>query len=639
MQITKIFMKNSLIRLLIYTIILAGTTCSYAKVILDSNLRESTESGKWKHVHFRGNSSLSCTHDSSGIILKTTTTGSILDSFSTTFPNPKNACDIRVKFNYRSTDALPLLVIVSNAPGAGAPAIKQLYKVIADGKWHCAELEYSTKAFGKRDKITLEFVLEGGVKAGEFLQLSQVTVETMPLPSLEYIIYPRSGHIISGFGPQTAEVYWTIRHKSHILKAVLKNKNKIVKTIKFLGQAGRTVKNSFNFSKLPNGDYSICLYNGKEEVDKLKISKIPSVNNRFFIAGNTSYYREKPFFVIGLFHAGDRELRLINAENRSWGIPEYTRNQMFKEMKERHFNVAAYGWGCASVEFHHEAAKFGLLVMNETRGNIDTVKSMKNIENIMGWYSWDEPKGSEHKACSDLYAEYKKIDPYRPVCIAFDSGGAGADKQRLTDVAMLDPYPIGSPASDVGAILSFMDTVRQNIILKDRDCCEFAVSQFFSMDGSRFSSEPLISQVRAEVYTALAGGARGIFYYGLYTHEMLSRGMSLNPKRKHWFLPESKLWNQIGELNQEIVKLQDVYLTGQVTNNFKLQGATSRAWEYDGEVYLLAVNHSGSATINGKLVYPYGWKPVARLFSKGEIPKQNIKIEPYEVIILKFNRK
>ena len=618
------------------TILWGGMNAIAVPPLYQTDFTITKADNSWKIIHFRGSASLSRVNSKDGVILKIQGDGSILDSFHTSFKPSKNVGEMLVKFRYRTANAVESwLVIASSGAGACVPAIKHKFTPVADNQWHEAELKYETKAFAGKE-ITLEFVLEGSVKYGEYLQLAGIKVEPVPPPAVEYLVTPRSGLIFDGAGTKILTVNWKINSGHHTLKTILMHNGKAIQEKSNQATAGQTVIQNFDLAFSSECSYLLRLENNDRQIAEFPIQKYPSAKDHFTIVDRTPYYKGKPFFAIGLFHSGDAELGLVNKENRAFGIPELTRRQMFAELKQRNFNATHYGWDSGSIEYHRDADKFGMVVLNESRSNLKKVKSLVDCPNVMGWYSFDEPKDTDVKACADLYAEYKKIDPYRPVCIAFDQGGAGARRRPLADMAFLDPYPIRDKVSNVDAIIAFMEIARKNVTLDDPGTCEIAVPQLFTIDNSRFSCEPTFEQVRAEVYTSIIGGAKGIFYYALYTTEPLSRGMTLNPKRKYWYLPESPLWNQIGQLNAEVSQLQDFYLSGRTLSGFDLPGTQCRAWELNNQVIFIAVNPDGNNSINARLIYPSLWKPTERLFNQNARPSGNIKLFPYEVMIVKF---
>jgi hypothetical protein len=68
--------------------------------------------------------------------------------------------------------------------------------------------------------------------------------------------------------------------------------------------------------------------------------------------------------------------------------------------------------------------------------------------------------------------------------------------------------------------------------------------------------------------------------------------MSGNTRRKHWFLPESKLWDKIGELNTELLALKDAILLGREDDSIFISTERVRCSvkKTTDKIYFIAVN-------------------------------------------------
>jgi hypothetical protein len=176
--------------------------------------------------------------------------------------------------------------------------------------------------------------------------------------------------------------------------------------------------------------------------------------------------------------------------------------------------------------------------------------------------------------------------------------GLGFGKKRFLDIPGSDYYPIQGPTSEVGVMAQFIRNFQTHLVGDDPTGCVFIVPQLFYAYTLEF--EPLYPQVRAEVYTAITAGAKGVFYYAYHDNNKIKNGMSLNPKRKNmWFLPESRLWDQIGELNKELISLKDVILLGTDSKEALVESKPSvfsKVLRLDRNLYILIVNSSAEKT-------------------------------------------
>ena len=604
----------------------------------------------WESRHFRGNAQLRVKNAPEGVIFSSSTNGNIVDTFFCHFPMPdKNKTNaILVKYRYRTANGkMRLTVAVSGGPGAGTPCIKAYVYPAADNKWHDVELKYDISAHQntpKLKRIFLELIFEGGIETDEYLQISQLSVETVAPPTIEVEAFPRGGQIAAGSGQETITLKCNINRGIHKLQAVLCNAkgNVLAKNFKETSFPG-TVKLNFNLSSYPAGNFMVKLYDNSKLLKELPYLKFVAKPDSVTIIDGVPRYHGKTFFALGIYHASDPVVNIVNKTNKELGLPLLSRDKMLGELKKRNFNVVHHSWVPGSLEYHKAAEKYGLMVVNEmardqSAAHYNEIFAIINCPNVLGWVPYDEPKSNTAKECADLYEKYKKLDPYHPVLCAFDAGAHGLGKRPLADVAFEDYYMISSPQSDLSIIGTFLKGIHKNIQQDDPYSCMGIVIQLFCADGTNSSLQPTIEQVRAQAYTGIIYGAKWILYYAFFTTETTAKGMEYNPKRKYWYLPECRLWSQIGALNAELLKLKDVILCGKTISGFSLtQNVPSRALLWNNDVYLIAVNVHGAKTVDTKIHYPARWRPTQRLFSKAGLPmKKAVKLAPYEVMIIKF---
>jgi hypothetical protein len=227
---------------------------------------------------------------------------------------------------------------------------------------------------------------------------------------------------------------------------------------------------------------------------------------------------------------------------------------------------------------------------------------------------------------------------------ALHDGAYGFEGLRFIDIACPDFYPIRDSTSDVtGTALYAMDC-REVLFGSDPTTCVIAIPQLFAFGGPWGPGvEPTYRQVRAEVYAAIVGGAKGVWYYAYYTSGGMKAGMPLNPKRNHWFLPESNLWASIGELNSELQGFKEVILFGKPCSKVTVSsksGVLFRAISLHDKTYLFVVNPASEARSNLRVRMPAAWDKATPLCGSPALRKQGrswrFDLSGYEVGIYRI---
>lgn len=607
----------------------------------------------WTATHFRGTTVMSIqsvvAEGNRALALRFATAGEALDScFANLKPVADLAAGVTVSFRYQTQAApLPLMVALSSSPGCCAPAIKQYPKLVADGKWHEVTLPYRLAGFA-RDGLVLEFIMEGAVKAGDELLLDDISVRQTP-PEVVGVhwLSPGSRMVYDQTPNQQAVLMLVSRERPVDFEVAVSKDTKDTDAAPLFHttqQVRGTGRATVDFSSYPVGGYRITV-RGNGQSWQWPVTKQPYQAEAVLIRDQVPYVNGQPFFTIGLFHAGDRVLQLINEGNQAGqGDGRLDREAMLASIKERGFNTVHHSWAAASKEYHESARRFGLHVISEVGLNPDpaTIGAIQRQPNVFGWYAADEPPASLAAACEKAYYALKKQDPYHPVMSAFVTGGVGYDGHCLVDIALPDLYPIKDARSNVAGTAAYVRNCRSVLNRDDPTTSVIVVPQLFTADAQWNGFEPTYDQVRAQVYTALTAGAKGVFYYGYFSHEKLTNGMSLNPRRKHWFLPESRLWNRIGGLNAELQALSEALLFGEdLTPAITCTPATvlARAVTLSGNrLYLLVVNPAGAAAGPVRITGLPAVKSVTPLFGSAPLdPKgRTCELPAYGVGVYKM---
>lgn len=591
---------------------------SAAAMLFQYNWTGMTPPRDWQSVHFRGPVTVAVQPGETGLEFSAPVSGGSCDSFFHSFVRPPyDQVDVQLALTPR-TDGLSLLVALSGGPGCVSPTIKQRIDLGPAGQRREITLHYDITDFPPGNML-LELIFEGNLPSGPLLTLAEVALSQGAPPPLTCRMVPGSGVVFSDAADASVRFDWKLRDPADRLDFTLSGMG-VSRRETASGAAGAT---AFDFSDLPAGDYQLTVSRNGETVQTHAIRRVIPPSSRLVIVDRVPYLQGKPYFAIGLFHVGDRVLDLVNADNRTFGLPEINRSTLFAELQQRHFNAVHYSWLAAPPDYLRETAQYGLSVISEGRGDLDGIQKIKDEPNLLAYYGFDEPKASDYATCGALYAEYKRHDPAHPVVSAFDTRPTGSGDLALVDIAMLDPYPVVGPTSDVGTIIDYADAARHRLFRDDPATCEYAVLQLFTIDGSRFQVEPTAAQVRAEAFAALVAGVKGIFYYAYYTHEPLTRGMSRNLKRQYWFLPESELWDAIGAINADIAAIAPFALEGKSAPEYRLTGIPAfRSWRLGDQVAVIAVNTSGETALSGVFHTPQG--------------EEALTLQPYEVRIWRF---
>ena len=161
------------------------------------------------------------------------------------------------------------------------------------------------------------------------------------------------------------------------------------------------------------------------------------------------------------------------------------------------------------------------------------VTAVKDHPALLGWYTFDEPRGSEWiEELHKVYRLLAEIDPMHPV-FGSDNGAASCiDLQNCCDVIMLDMYlnPAlnGEPLRPVSMILNSVERVARHLrpgkmlIYVPQ---AYDVDSFMPQDFVRQHRPPTREESAATVFGALAAGARGILAYKIGNKVLLKPGV------------------------------------------------------------------------------------------------------------------
>ncbi len=569
----------------------------------------------------------------------------ILNSFSYQFCGVKKKIEkeLLVSFDYKFESAnMPLFVALSSGPGCSAPAIKNFPRFIYDGKWHRQEIVFYTDGLVNDDAV-IEFILEGAVKEIDKVYIGNVIVRQNILPKYDAFLFsPGSLTMIDKTPTNKVGIELTSRKGTACFVVSVRQQNEDNVLLEKEVNVSSSQKYWLDLSDFAVGKYKILVVNkGGNELGKWIINKVPFKKNSSWCKDNVPYVNGKPFLILGIFHAGDPELAIVNRDNKKLGKPAIARKQMLKDIKQHGFNTTIHGWRVASSDFMKDALNNDIMVISENLSrNVNEIERIKNEPAVLGWYAFDEPTTDKVDFCIRSYEAYRKKDPYHFVTVAFNAGGLGFGRERFADAPLPDAYPIRNKDSGVGTIATFVKTCYEQINY-DPAGTVIPVIQLFTSDSWN-SFEPNPQQVRAETFTALTAGAKGFLYYAWYTNNESKKGMSKNRDRTYWFLPESeKLWDYIPELLREVKSYENFILFGKDTEHVKVLPKTAtihnRTVMFENEVLVVVVNSDGKKADPIKICWPAKW-PDPTILSGPNVSskKRTMILSGYEVSILKF---
>jgi hypothetical protein len=472
-----------------------------------------------------------------------------------------------------------------------------LVSLVADDQWHPVELAYDLTGLNP-ESMVFEFLLEGNVSPG-YVLVDDVRLILEPEAAFEVRLHsPGSQQVFDGVEDQAVRLELTSREKLERFRVALAQLGDAASVVERQVEVMGTERLVLDLSGHPVGEYTLtATAEGHDQQWSWPVTKHPLKENAVLIHDGLPYVNGKPFLLLGLYHSSDRVMEIINQENaQGMGPGQLSREEVFASLRERGFNAVHASWSIGTREYYQAAAEQGLMVITGGGPTDPTAlpAAVRDYPNLFAWYAIDEPKASLAPELNAIYRRYKEYDPYHPVITAFDGGGAGFGDYRVVDIASPDPYPIVDAESSTRVSAQNVHNCSESLNRGDPTTCVIYIPQLFTANGSRWQGvEPTYDQLRSEVYGAITAGAKGVFYFAYYTHEPLHRGMARNPKRKHWFLPESNLWDSVGRLNAELHELSNVILLGEACPQITPAGesrALFRAAGLGERCYLLLVN-------------------------------------------------
>lgn len=468
---------------------------------------------------------------------------------------------LKLTFEARKTSPRPqnLICSPSGSPGMGLPAFRNIVNLTDIWKDYTVMMPMA----GAKPDGVFEILWEGVLKKDDSIELRNITlVEDAEAAKAAFgIRHPLNLSLLSG-GDQTVSGYM-------IFPEGLKGGTWSVS----LG--GLTANGSIDSSgadwlldaaKLPAGAYEVVfttVKDGRSVSQRKPLLKGPGAKRMFTVSGGRFMRNGKPFLPLILSHAAPWNIERAN--QYAEGGKTVSIVQAYDDIVAHGFNTV-HGMDKDIVSFALAVAAHGLLVMPHLRA--DTVETVPS--NLLAWYGVDEAADAVARARGRMWFDAAKrgTSPQLVISANYEASTLGSFRREgaFADVFEYDLFDIRSAKTDFTRYSEELEKVGK--ILKNMPDFVFGISpQMFIYNGP----EPTPEQLRVQVYLGLVHGARSVNYYSYtedFAKEFTSRkaqfpelpgGMSRNPKRTHWWICDSDLWDSVGALNGEL-KLLEPYI-------------------------------------------------------------------------------
>ena len=575
--------------------------------------------------------------------------------------------ELRLRFKAASTSGEPthLVICVGAAPGATPPCTRNSVPLTKDATEHefiipLAGLNVAGNVF--------EFIWEGQARRGEELRIADVRLEysDTTAPATVHWVRPLSGVLRPNDADQrvTGVIQPDRRLEKGVLRVALAAEDQPGTALlegEFRFQRPET-RWTLDAGALPEGRYLLTARvldsDGRLAAtltDRL-FKQAPTAETTDVVNG-VIYHRGEPFVPIGLYHAAPANMDNANGCRVEMGQPALSRDEMYADIKDHGFNTVLGHFGLQPervAQFVESAGRHGLWAVATIAPDLDDgamdPEPLAGIEaetaraNLLGWYGEDEADmGSRMLRARKIYLALKALQPRRLIFAANYRPDALSAVERtgaFLDVLLYDRYEIFAPDSP---LQNYADGLRRLAGKKAHPDMALGVTpQAFIFQGP----EPTFEQVRAQTYLGLVYGAKAFIFYtysesdnspftaAKAQHPNVPAGMSLNPKRIRWWLPDSALWEGFRQLNAELAELNGLIVANRPGPNATCDTAEvhAAAWRADDGVLLFAVNADGKER-TATLRFARDAALSGRMGTAGELAKaraHRMTFAPYE---------
>lgn len=558
-------------------------------------------------------------------------------------------------------------VALSGGPGCALPCARGWHRPPRNGRWHDVEVRLSGRGL-QRDGTVLELCFNNGYEAGDRIRLADLRLAFEPAPPLAVMCTdPPSGVVFTDLRSRTltgavrvTKPYegWPVRVSLYEGEATDK-----ALAVRDLTAAYPRTSWQFDLAPRPTGRYLVTatLLNrdgattGEATVTAWFLDPSPTtarvVDGRVLLGPD-------PVVLLGTYHVADWAMDAVNAESRRIGAPLLTRPTMLDGVAKQGFGTFLYTNGIPPEDFLADCDRRGLRPLAAMAGVgrewggapiIEQVPRVADDPRILGWGGCDEPGIQNMPKAVQVYRDLKSVSPRKLVVTSFNHPSpllALEGETPPADLILMDIYTISRPDADLSRV---GEAVRQAVGYARAHpglAVGVAPQAFIYVGGP----EPTPQQLRAQLYLGLVNGARAFFPYAY--HEDWGKpfadvpgqpdGMSMNPKRQRWWLPDSRMWLAIPGLFAEIRALKPAVLADEAeqpvvaTHPTPVQLSTRTA---AGNSYLIAVNPLAAPT-TVTLRFPAAPVALSPLFGTPRAEADGVEVVlsfgPYGVNVFRF---
>ncbi|NPV49339.1 MAG: hypothetical protein HPY69_20535 [Armatimonadetes bacterium] len=538
-------------------------------------------------------------------------------SFHQTLPDLPERPTARIRFRYRATfaGARKLSVAISGAPGCNLPCNRVWYTATADGQWHDGEVAMPLRRVNRQGSV-LEFTFNDAFAAGDRFYLAAVRMEVEPPPALTLgFTSPASGVLFTDApwqalagtvctGPQARDLRARVSLFAEGRKRPLATRD--------LGVGEQSASWTFGMGARALGRYRVVAtlttrdgaVVAAQELTAWRLKPRPDTTR---VVGGLVYHGDQPVVLLGTYHVCDNAVLAVNRENERLGLPPLDRDAMLAGVSAAGLDSAFFSWGIPSEDYLDAAARHGHRTIPECAGIgrewggaplEEQVAPYADDPRIFAWGGWDEPTETTLDRAVEVYRGLKSVSPHKLVVNTFHQPDVMdlLEGQAMTaDLILVDVYDIRRPDSDlsrVGHAVAHAAAYAR----RHGDLAVGVTPQAFIY----FGPEPTPAQLRAQIYLGMVNGATAFFPYAYVEdygeqpfagHGGNPDGMSGNPKRQRWWLPDSDLWREMPRLRRELDRLAPLILRREPLSVTAETGAVQYlVAQAEGQGYLVAVN-------------------------------------------------
>lgn len=216
---------------------------------------------------------------------------------------------------------------------------------------------------------------------------------------------------------------------------------------------------------------------------------------------------------------------------------------------------------------------------NNWNGLREAIRIYKDHPAVMGWYIFDEviEDGTASKFVEAMNLIKNELDPNRPVFPNYYCGGTNWPAYRGANLASMDCYRIGNANTELVHLDELFSMFYNDSKFNRSVIPFFPILQVHKEESKISLSRPTRSQLRGQVYQQIIRGATG---YWLFVHHDPYRWGQRIPYNQEgdgplWGASATnpntvELWANITELNKEVDKYKQIYLSKTANINYHL---------------------------------------------------------------------